>query len=116
MEYRHADAISTLPILGFFIAKVGEEVGWGKLIVGALLTFILTGIAWNLNCMATDIRELRASIKEEVVAGLKRGKENSEKIERVEARQLEVIKRNEEQDRRIENIEQYLIKNGKVMR
>ena len=105
MKYHHADAINTLPILGLFIAKAADEIGWGKLIVGALLTFILTGIAWNLNSIATDIRELRnVSVNNRQSTIMEQAAINA-RLERFDANQKTVMQRNDEQDRKINSLE-----------
>jgi len=99
------DVIGTLPIMGCFVAKLADEVGWGKLIVGALLTFILTGIAWNLNSISTDIRELRNVAVNNRQNTMAEQAAINTRIERIETRQGEVIKHNEDQDKRIFSLE-----------
>ena len=109
MKYHiSADAIGILPIMGGFIAKLGDEIGWGKLIAGGLLTFILAGIAWNLNTISVDIRDLRSSVKTAVICTLEKAASNAERIGKVEVIQQQVLKRNEDEDRRIEKIEDWM--------
>ena len=104
MKYHHSDAIGTLPIIGLFIARTAEEIGWGKLIVGALLTFVLTGIAWNLNSISTDIREIRTATTLVAKQNAESWAIAAQRMERIETIQKIVVEHNKEQDVMLEKL------------
>ena len=86
------DEVGIFPIIGAFISKAAEEVGYTRLVVGTLMSLILAGVLFNLNSISTDVRDLRASIKAVVISDLEKARCEDAKIARIETNQQIVMR------------------------
>lgn len=92
MDHRIPDSLGVMPILGGFIQKMADEVGYPRIIIGALLSLILMGMGFNLNNISMDIREMRKAIQQDAMAAKEEAALAKQELAVVKARQQEVMR------------------------